>query len=214
MRHESSDFINLVKHRSGAYYQVMNKNLALVGLIVALALAVGFIIGTKDTDNDKSRSNEVTEPSKKSENTETDSDNDVKSLVTYTLPNGWEESNCDPSSGSVYFIPSGESEVDCSENPELQISLSSTNKNITECSQIQDVEEVKKHICKSEFINDLRSLVAETEYLESSTYGRETFVKTYYLDSGSGIVKAMHVSAANSSSLSAFDELVNSILAK
>ena len=135
-------------------------------------------------------------------------------MVKYTLPDGWEESTCPSSSGSVYFRPNGAPEVDCGNNPDLIIKLSTSGQNITECSQIQDVKEVRKHICKSLYTNNLRSLVAETEYLSSSIYGRGTSVKTYYLDSGSGIVQAVYISADTNSYQPGFDELVNSISAK
>jgi len=189
----------------------MYKKIGIVSLIVLLVLAVGFFIGSNNKDNEAT----PTETAKTATDLEnSDSNKDVKTLVKYTLPDGWKEATCPSSSGSVYFRPNGAPEVDCGNNPELSIKLSASGQNITECSQIQDVQEVKKHICKSLYINNLRSLVAETEYLSSSIYGRDTSVKTYYLDSGSGIVKALYVSANGGSYQPGFDELVNSISAK
>lgn len=191
----------------------MYKNIGIVSLIILLALAVGFIIGLNRNNDSATTPTNTAEAETATELENSDSNIDVKTLVKYTLPDGWSEATCPSSSGSVYFRPNGAPEVDCGNNPELSIKISAIGQNITECSQIQDVQEVKKHICKSLYINDLRSLVAETEYLSSSTYGRDTSVKTYYLDSGSGIVKALYVSANSGSYQPGFDELVNSISA-
>ncbi len=195
------------------YYGYMYKNIGIISLIVLLALAIGFIVGSNNDDNG-SLSTPAAEVETATDVAGPATDADIKALVSYALPDGWAESTCPSSSGSVNFRPNSAPEVDCSNNPELSISLSESSENITECSQIQDVQEVRKHICKSLFINDLRSLVAETEYLASSTYGRETSVKTYYFDYGSGIVKALYASADGSSYQSGFDELVNSIRSK
>ena len=191
----------------------MYKNIGIVSLIILLALAIGFIFGSNWNNNNEDKASKSTD-TVTLENSDSESGKDVKGLVSYTLPDGWEESTCPSSSGSVYFRPNGAPKVDCGNNPELQIKLSASGQNITECSQIQDVKEVKKHICKSLYINDLRSLVAETEYLSSSIYGRDTSVKTYYIDSGSGMVKATYTSAGANSYQPGFDELVNSISAK
>jgi hypothetical protein len=190
----------------------MNKNIGIIGLVVLLALSVGYIIGSNGNKNNSVETPKSSENASELENA--GSDENVKSIVKYSLPDGWSEETCPSATGSVYFRPNGAPEVDCGNSPELSIKISASGQNITECSQIQDVAEVKKHICKSLYINNLRSLVAETEYLSSSTYGRETYVKTYYIDSGAGIVKALFVSANGGSYLPGFDELANSISAK
>ncbi len=192
----------------------MYKNIGIATLIILLALAVGFIFGSNWNNKSEDKPSEPTNTTTLVENSESDSDKDVKGLVNYALPDGWSESACPSSSGSVYFRPNGAPTVDCGNNPDLIVKLSTSGQNITECSQIQDVKEVRKHVCKSLYINDLRSLVTETEHLSSSVYGRETSVKTYYIDSGSGIVKATYTNAGANLYQPGFDELVNSISAK
>lgn len=193
----------------------MYKNIGIISLVVLLALAIGLIFGANwNKNNNTNQPTNSTETVSDTEDSNSTSGKDVNSLIRYTLPNGWSESTCPSSSGSIYFQPNGAPKVDCGNNPELSVVMSASDQNITECSQIQDVKDVKKHICKSLFINDLRSLVAETEYLSSSIYERDTSVKTYYIDSGSGIVKVQYTSASGNQYLNSFDELVNSISAK
>lgn len=75
------------------------------------------------------------------------------------------------------------------------------------------MSEVKKHVCISLFINDMRSLKATTEYLSSSPYGRETTINAYYLDTGSSVIKAEYIYTTDSKYQVGFDQLVNSIKA-
>ncbi len=185
----------------------------LIVLALALTLSVGFIVGS----NRNSKSEKITsnEPSTKSEQPAKNvSTGDVKEIISYQIPSGWKEATCADDNKSVYFITNDNPEVDCSAAPESQVKLSTGNENYTECSEIPEKQEVKKHICKSEFINDLRSLVAETEYLASSVYGRETSLKTYYIDSGSGIVKSEYIYSSDGSDQAGFESLVKSIKSK
>jgi hypothetical protein len=188
------------------------KNIALITLFIICILSIGYIFGLKSTDNDQNDVGEPTTITVENGNSADPAAN-VKNLVSYSLPDGWSETTCPSVLGSVHFQPSSAPKTDCGDIPELRIKLSVISGNITECSQIQDVKEVKKHICKSLYINDLRSLKAETEYLDSSVYGRSTNVQTYYIDSGSGIIKAEYIHAESGIYQSEFDELTSSIKA-
>ena len=73
----------------------------------------------------------------------------------------------------TYSLPDGANDVDCSA-PSSSIKLSVDPGDAKDCNELQNVSEVKKHVCISLFVNDLRSLKATTEYLVSSSYGRDT----------------------------------------
>lgn len=187
---------------------------ALIGIIVTLALMTGLVIGLLINNQDDTNPQSTDTTSDVTKSNTSDTDTSVESLVSYTLPDGWEKAVCPSTTGSVYLQPNEAPKIDCGNTPELRIKLSVIGQNVTECSQIQDVQEVKKHVCISLYINDLRSLRALTEYLPSSEFGRDTTIQTYYIDSGSGIIKAEYLHAGNNQYQSGFDELTGSIRAK
>ena len=192
----------------------MSKNIVIVILSILLFLAIGIGIGYR-LNND---TNEDINPNQSnSENTEAKASNGISKVndyVAYQVPGGWEQKICDRDTDSVYFATSNFRQVDCSSAPESQIKLSLSSENYTECNQIPEKQDVKKHICISKYINDLRSLHAETEYLPSSSFGKETSMKTYYIDSGQGMIKAEYIYSANGSDQTGFESLVDSIKAK
>lgn len=136
-------------------------------------------------------------------------DGDVKALISYDLPDGWQEASC-PSQSATYIIPSGANEVDCNADPSAPIKLSVDPGNTKDCNELQNVTNVKKHICASEFINNNRTLNATTEHLASSNQP-EVAIHAYYIDIGSQVIKAEYVYSGTKQYERGFDELVKSI---
>jgi exopolysaccharide biosynthesis protein len=186
----------------------INKFLAVIILILFAGLA-GWLLGRSDNttiiQND-SASNEV-----KTTKVVSQDKGSVKSLVSYSLPDGWKEAGCANNPEAVYIIPVGASDVDCGANPSSPVKLSVDPAEIKDCNELQNVSNVKKHVCISLYINDMRSLKATTEYLSSSAYGRETTINAYYLDTGSSVIKAEYIYMSSNEYQVGFDELVNSI---
>ena len=193
-------------------YFKINKFVVIVAVLIIVAGFGGWLIGRNNssTVNDQSAS-KLDESN--SETTAPSSDG-VKSLVTYSLPDGWEEAGCESNPGSVYVIPAGAENVDCGANPSAPVKLSVDPGNTKDCNELQNVSDVKKHVCISLYINDMLSLKATTEYLASSPYGQETTINAYYLDTGAGVIKAEYVYTSGNKYQIGFDELVNSIKAK
>lgn len=187
----------------------VNKIVVILSLIILAGLA-GWLFGR----NNNATSNSQPNGSANENNSETtQNDEGVKSLVTYSLPDGWKEASCDSSPGSVYIIPSGADDIDCSANPSSPVKLSVDPGDTKDCNELQNVSEVKKHVCISLYINDMRSLKATTEYLSSSPYGQETTINAYYLDTGNGVIKAEYTYNSGNQYQVGFDELVNSVQA-
>jgi hypothetical protein len=189
------------------YFKV-NKLLTLVVLILIAAVA-GWLLGRNDnsTGNNSAQTN-----SSNTSNTEVSTiEGTVNSLVSYTLPDGWKEAGCENSPGTVYIIPAGANNVDCNANPSSPVKLSVDPGNTKDCNELQNVSDVKKHVCISLYINDMRSLKATTEYLSSSAYGRETSINAYYLDTGSGVIKAEYIYNSENKHQLGFDQLISSI---
>lgn len=139
---------------------------------------------------------------------------DVKSLVSYTLPDGWTESKCPSAGGSVYIVPAGADPADCSANPSSPVKISIDPGNAKDCNQLQNVQNVKKHICSSIFIDGRKTLKAFTEYNQESSFKKDTSISAYYLDTGKGVVKAEYIYNGSNDYEAGFDQLANSIKAK
>lgn len=189
----------------------MKKNTIIALLILTLLLAAGIIgyqLNNDTNSNDSNKSSDIQKPTEKLTNS------DISKLISFNTPTEWREKSCDEDGGSVYFATTNSAEVDCSASPELQVKLSAGSEEYSECSQIPEKQNVKKFICISKYINDLRSLQTDTEYLSSSAFGRETEVQTFYIDTGSAIIKAEYIHSGSDTDQAGFDSLVNSIKAK
>ena len=138
----------------------------------------------------------------------------VKSLVSYTLPDGWNETSCSAAPGTVYVLPNGSAGPDCSANPSSPVKISVDPGHSTDCNQLQNVQDVKKHVCISLYINGHKSLKASTEYLPSSSYKQDTTINAYYIDTGNGVIKVAYVYSSDNQFQMAFDQLANSIKVK
>jgi hypothetical protein len=127
----------------------------------------------------------------------------VKSLVSYTLPDGWQETACSSSSDTVY-IESGSSTAGCSAPVKILVDAQNT----TDCQQLKpaSTEGVKKHTCSSLYINGKKSLKSLTDINGNST-------ADYFVNTGKGVVKAEYTYSSNNGLQAGFDQLAMSIKA-
>lgn len=192
----------------------MQKKLVITGIVlIVLAFGAGYALNQSDEDG----INTTTQPASQSlpasqEAAGNQQAGAVGGLATYTVPDGWDDASCEGSE-AVYIVRSG-TNVSCNENPAAPFKLSVDPGDTKDCNELQNVSDVKKHTCISLFINGLRSLKAETEYLASSQYGKDISFTTYYIDTGDGVVKAEYAYEGNAQYTSDFDQLVNSINAR
>ncbi len=197
------------------YVRVKKMSLIIIALIVVAGL-VGWLLGRSDdpkptTNQTPSSQNTSQPPSSAGSN----SSSDVKSLVSYTLPDGWKEATCPNATGAVFVIPSGASGVNCDANPSSPVKISVDPANNTDCNQLQNVQNVSKHVCVSEFINGKKSLKAETAYNKDSSYKKETAINAYYINTGKGVVKVEYIHDPSSNDYQAgFEQLAKSIQVK
>lgn len=190
----------------------MNKNILIAILVFALGISGGLLLAKK---NNPRPIEETTKQQPQSTATKVQSENtpsDLDKMITYTVPTGLVKASCD-NTDAVYFVNT-DSSADCSSNPDTKMTLEIDPKNTIDCNQLQGRTEVRKHICISLYINDQRSLQATTEYLSSSSYGKDITSQEYYVDTGNGIVKAQYLYTGNGNNLKAFEDLVNTIVAK
>lgn len=191
----------------------MQKKLVIIGIIlIALAFGAGYLLNQSDQSSNTTGTQSVNQPAQQGANNNQQASAAIGNLATYTVPDGWEEANCEGSE-AVYIVRSGTT-VNCNENPAAPFKLSVDTGDTTDCNQLQNVSNVKKHTCISLFINNLRSLEAETEYLASSEYGKDVSFVTYYIDTGEGLVKAEYAYQGNAQYQADFEQLVNSINAR
>lgn len=188
----------------------------LIIVLILMAGLLGWLLGQFNGSPNNAQVNE-TQPNKKNDSVgnEDTSGTDVKSLARYTLPDGWKETVCPDRTNSVFVVPRGEANVDCDDNPISRIKISVDPANNTDCSQLQNVQNVSKHICISEFINGKKSLKAETIYNKASSYKNPTVVNAYYIDIGKAVIKVEYTHDPNNNEFQVgFEQLAKSIQAK
>ncbi|MBA3758445.1 hypothetical protein H0X10_02325 [Candidatus Saccharibacteria bacterium] len=196
------------------YVQVKKVTLLIAALILA-ALFLGWLLG-RSSNSDNASNNNQPQPtsSQQASTTPSTSGEDVKSLVTFKLPDGWTEASCPNAAGSVFIIPAGAGGVDCDANPSAPVKVSVDTSNSDDCNDLQNVQNVSKHICSSLFINDKKTLKAETVYNQDSSYKKATTVQAYYINTGKGIIKVEYVYEGSNEYQTGFDELAKSIAVK
>lgn len=200
------------------YVRIRIKTLCTAGLILAAGV-FGWWLGQPNDpqDNQTNTMQPTTAAPVPAATNNNASEADVRSLISYTLPFNWGEASCHSELGSVFVIPSGGSEANCSvANPSYNfispVKISVDSANNTDCNQLQNVQDVSKHVCISLYINDLRSLKAETVYNRDSAYKRETTINAYYIDTGKGVVKVEYFHSPNDREYQpGFDQLASSI---
>ena len=181
--------------------------LLILALIVGAGL-LGWWLGQPNTTSNSQSSNN------QASNVNNSNTASVKSLVSYVLPDGWKEASCPSVAGAVYILPNGSSGLNCNDNPSSPVKISVDPGNDTDCNQLQNVQNVKKHICISLYINGHKSLKSSTEYLPSSSYNQTTTVNAYYVNTGKGVIELQYVFNGDNQYQVGFDQLANSINVK
>lgn len=186
----------------------------IIGVVILLILAVvaGWYLGRSgDTDTKDQPTTTTTQPTEQVSS----EGRYVNSLISYSLPDGWKEATCPSAAGAVYIVPAGSGSVDCNANPSSAVKISVDSSNSKDCNQLQNVQNVSKHVCVSEFINGKKSLKAETIFNKDSGYGEERTVNAYYIDLGSAVVKLEYVHKPDSNeALVGFEQLAKSVKTK
>ncbi len=180
--------------------------LIIVLILVLMAGALGWMLGR--SGNNSMQSNPSVSNTSPVNNTLNNSE--VKSLVGYALPDGWNEDTCPSSANVVYIIPNGTS-LDCNANPSAPIKIYKDPQNTNDCQQLNNIQGVKKHVCISLYINGRKSLKASTEYPKSSSYSVDTTISDYYIDTGKGVVKVEYTYTSSNDYQAGFDQLATSI---
>jgi hypothetical protein len=137
---------------------------------------------------------------------------DVKSLVSYTLPDAWTENSCPSSSNTVYVSPNGTS-LDCSANPSAPVKVYVDPQNTTDCQQLNpaNTQGIKKHVCISLYIGGHKSLKASTTYSSGSSYNTDTTISDYYINTGKGVVAIEYTYTSANNYQVGFDQLAMSV---
>lgn len=190
----------------------MKTKLILITGLVIVAFGAGYLLSLNKGDS----TDKITTTTENNINQSTEDlpkNATLSEIVSYSLPDRWEENSCVGSEAS-FLTPNGTS-INCDAKPVSPIKLSKDSGNTTDCNELQNQLEVKKHTCISLFINGTKTLKSSTEFLKSGEYGKAMVVDAYYFDSGSGIVKAEYIHTPEENEYQAdFDELVNSLTAK
>lgn len=191
-----------MKPENDRKYIRVNKLVLLITLLILGAGWLGWRLGQPNNTNQPTTVNNANSAG-------------VKSLVNYVLPDGWKEASCPGTTGSVFVVPAGASNVDCNANPSSSIKISVDPANSTDCNQLQNVQNVYKHICISEYINGHKSLKAETVYNQDSSYKKPMAINSYYINSGKGVIKVEYIHDPNDNEyLAGLDQLAKSVQVK
>jgi len=182
------------------------KIIILAVVIVAAAGLVGWLIGRNSSSN-----NGQTPSSTQTTSNSTVEGSNVKTLVSYTLPDGWREGTCPTSSSTIYVSPNNTS-LDCTANPSAPIKIYVDSQNTTDCQQLQptDNKGIKKHVCISLYIDGHKSLKALTTYSSGSSYNTDTTMAYYYISTSKGVIAMQYTYTSANDYQIGFDQLAKS----
>lgn len=190
-------------------YIRVHKKLVAFSMFMVLLLVAGFfgwLLGRSEQPDKADSSNNLQASESAPE------DSTITDTIRYTLPDGWKQAACEGSE-TVYILPAG-TILNCDANPAAPVKLSIDTGKTNDCNQLQAVSDVKKHVCKSLFISNMKSLEASTEYLASSSYGKETTINAYYINTGDDVIKVEYVFSGNNQYQAGFEQLAKSISRK
>jgi hypothetical protein len=187
----------------------IGKKYKLILLAITLLVAVSLVAWLIGKHSNPSNQNS---PAAQTQSSTSASTTDVKSLISYTLPDGWVENVCSGSGATVYIIPSGAT-LDCSANPSAPIKAYVDPQNTTDCQQLKpaSTQGIKKHVCISLYISGHKSLKASTEYAASSLFNTDTTVSDYFINTGKGVAALDYTYTSANSYQIGFDELARSV---
>lgn len=187
-----------------------NKRTKIIILAVVLVVAAG-IVGWLIGRSNNSTNNNQTSTSTQTTSSGNAAGSDVKSLVSYTLPDGWSEGTCPTSSNTIYVNPNSTS-LDCNANPSAPVKIYVDSQNTTDCQQLQptDNKGIKKHVCISLYIDGHKSIKALTTYSSGSSYNTDTTMSYYYISTGKGVVAVQYTYTSANDYQIGFDQLATS----
>lgn len=190
------------------------KVLIVILIFILVAGLIGWLIGNSENKNpsDNNSSNADTIPDTASVS-EAAKNNDVESIISYSLPDAWTEATCEAKTEVVYIIPNGTT-LDCNANPSSPIKIYVDPQDTTDCQQLNNIQGVRKHVCISLYIDGHKSLKASTEYPQSSSYSANTTVSSYYIDTGKGVVRIDYTYTNSNDFQADFDQFATSIKVK
>jgi cytoskeletal protein RodZ len=175
-------------------------------IILLLVGIIGWLVGRRDT----ATSNQPSSSQNATPQATTTSAGRVTDLVAFDVPGGWEQQSCDNQTDVIYFVPSSES-PDCSAEPQTSITLAIDPGNATDCNQLQNVQNVQKHVCRSIFIDNRKTLEAQTIYNQQSSVLPGRTVDAYFIDTGKGVVRARYIHSGNAAYGTIFNDLVKGL---
>ena len=187
-----------------------DKKTKIILLIITLLIAVGLVAWLVGRSNKSTSTSQST--SGTSGNT---SGTDVKSLVSYSLPDAWTENVCPASNNTTYIIPNSAS-LDCGSNPSAPIKAFVDSQNTTDCQQLKpaNVTGIKKHVCISLYIDGHKSLKASTTYSSGSSYSTDTTISDYFINTGKGVATFEYTHTSSNTYQIGFDQLATSTKVK
>jgi hypothetical protein len=136
---------------------------------------------------------------------------DVKSLVSYTLPSGWQEGKCTSDEDKLYLTPP-DAPLDCNADPRSPFIVLVDPRDTKDCQHVTAPNGVLSHTCKSVFIDGHKTIQTATEYPKSDLYPKAETDSYYFIDTGKGVVQLQYIYGAKGSNTyqAAFDQLVQS----
>jgi hypothetical protein len=111
----------------------------------------------------------------------------------------------------VVFVVPGGATLRCDTDLIALVKVFLEPQGATDCQELADVQNVRKHICKSLFIDGHKSLQASTEYSKSATYKVDTTISEYYINTGKGVVRVAYTYTSSNDYQLGFDQLATSI---
>jgi len=183
--------------------------LGLVIAVLALLLLAG-LFGWRLGRSQKQPGINQDSKSLSSENNSSSTATDVNAIIAYTMPDGWKDGSCPGQTGTVFVVPNGSS-LQCGTSSIAPIRIVIDPQNTTDCQQLNTVQNVRKHVCKSLYIDGHKSLQASTEFPKSSNYPDDTTISDYYIDTGKGVAKVEYMYTSSNNYQLGFDQLANSI---
>jgi hypothetical protein len=181
-------------------------------LLIVVVIVVWLIwwLRTPEKNADTTSNTAQTQATRDTDTTE------VKSLVSYTLPDGWSENVCSKAPNNVYVIPDEGASLDCNAKPSSPVKIYVDSGGTTSCQQLTPASNdgIKKHTCSSLSIGGHKTLKSLTEYSASNTYDTDTTIEDYYINTGKGIVAVEYTYTSDNMYQMGYDQLARSVRLK
>ncbi len=187
-----------------------NKSIVIIVILIVLVVVAGlfgWLLGRK-----KSSTSVVSSSS--ASNLSTQSVSDVNALVSFSIPDAWKIAKRSNTPYKQYIVPVNTS-LNCSQDPSAPVKIYVDSSGATDCQQLENVQNVKKHTCISLFINGHKSLKSLTEYPKSNSYSTDTTISDYLINTGKGVIRVEYTySSDNNDYQMGFDQIASSIRVK